>query len=388
MTSLAVYLSKLIRAQLYGEEVPVIPEDITVKQVAEISRKNHMDYLLLGALMKSDIPEEDKVPLRSRVLMSVSRTLTQMNELRIIKERFESEGIVNQPMKGAVMKTMYPSPEMREMSDIDILVPIEKMEQAAEIFKEMGYELYQSIKHHDIYVKKPYMVLESHWTMYDKTVDKAQHEYFSDMSKRMLREGCQYTYDFTKEDFYVYMMAHMAKHFYKMGCGIRNLVDIYVYNRKYGGELNREYVEKEMEACGILKFSKHMETLTELWMEGKEFPEFYANLFRYMVDSGIYGKDENGIWNKFAEENNTEKEISRFRLKSWYFFPPLAYMSEYYPWLEEKPYLLVWAWIIRAVGGIFKHKGVYKREMLNNISDEQINIYKDIYQEMELHFKQ
>lgn len=24
-------------------------------------------------------------------------------------------------------------------------------------------------------------------------------------------------------------MAHMAKHFYKRGCGIRNLVDIYVF---------------------------------------------------------------------------------------------------------------------------------------------------------------
>ena len=33
-----------------------------------------------------------------------------------------------------------------------------------------------------------------------------------------------YVYDFEAEDFYIYMMAHMAKHFYKRGCGIRNLV--------------------------------------------------------------------------------------------------------------------------------------------------------------------
>ena len=75
-----------------------------------------------------------------------------------------------------------------------------------------------------------------------------------------------------------------------------------------------------------------------------------------MLDSGIYGKDENGIWNKFSEFKMKGKEVSKFRLKLWYFFPPVVYMAEYYPWIEGKPFLLPIAWGIRACRGIFMRK--------------------------------
>ena len=387
MNNIANYLSKLVRAQLYEEEIPLLPEDISVEEVIRISRTNHMDYLLLGAMLKGKIDEKYVPVLRQYVLSSTLLTLTQVNELKKLLAEFEEKGIVNQPMKGSVMKFMYPTPEMREMSDIDILIREEDMEKAAQVLRENGYELEQAIKHHDIYRKKPFMVIEAHRALYDKTVDKAQYEYFKDISKRELREGCKYTYDFSKEEFYVYMMAHMAKHFYKMGCGIRNIVDVYIYNERFGQMLNRQYVEQELEKCGILTFTRHMEKLAQIWLGEEESTEFYDHVFDYMLNSGIYGKDENGIWNKFAEENQKEGKVSRLRLKFWYFFPPLAYMEEYYPWLEEKPYLLPWAWCVRAYGGIFKKKGVHKREMMNDISDEQVNVYRTIYQNMGLHFR-
>ena len=90
------------------------------------------------------------------------------------------------------------------------------------------------------------MIIEAHRAMYDKTVDGRQAEYFSDMSRAVLREGYQFTYDFNIEDFYIYMIAHIAKHFYAMGCGIRNLLDIYIYLNKYGEQLDREYISSEL----------------------------------------------------------------------------------------------------------------------------------------------
>lgn len=122
-------------------------------------------------------------------------------ELKKIIQRFEEKEIVNQPMKGAKMKFIYPRPEMREMSDIDILIRQDCMEKAEDELKEMGYTLHQAIKHHDIYVKAPLMVVEAHRAMYDKTVDNNQYEYFSDFSKTVLQDGCSYTYDFNTEDF-------------------------------------------------------------------------------------------------------------------------------------------------------------------------------------------
>lgn len=388
MTTMASYLAELIRAQLAGMIPADIPEELNIESIVRAARDHHMDYLILGGLLRADnLPTDWKQALRERVMRSIMKTMTQMMELREMERRFEERGIVNQPMKGAHMKFIYPSPEMREMSDIDVLIRKDCMKKAVVELQDMGYTLSQSIKHHDIYKKKPFMIIEAHRAMYDKTVDGRQAEYFSDMSRAVLREGYQFTYDFNIEDFYIYMIAHIAKHFYAMGCGIRNLLDIYIYLNKYGEQLDREYISSELKKLGIEKFAYHMEKLAILWMDGTECPEFYQQLFDYMLNSGIYGKDENGVWNKFAEEKRKDCDVTKQQLRTWYYFPPISYMAEYYPWLEDHPVLLPIAWGIRACRGIFLKKGTHKREMLQDIDQKQVKIYQNIYQEMELHFQ-
>lgn len=384
---LTQYLAELVHAQLENRVPMDIPEGISIEELMNISGRNHMNYLILGGLLKTKNIPEDMLPvLRSRVMRSVMCTGNQVMEIKELEKRFEENGIKNQLMKGSRLKFIYPSPEMREMSDIDVLIGEEGMEACDKELKEMGYHLHQSIKHHDVYMKEPFMVLEAHRSMYDKTVDSGQFSYFSNFSRARLMEGKKFTYDFGPEDFYIYMMAHMAKHFYKMGCGIRNLVDIYVYHNKYSATWDEKYINEELEQCGLLPFTRHMEKLTQIWLGGEASTEFYDQLFQYMLDSGIYGKDENGIWNKFAEEKASGKKPTRFQLKLWYFFPPLHYMSEYYPWLEDHHYLLPVAWVIRAFGGVFRKKGTYKRKMINEIDSQSINVYQNIYQEMQLHF--
>lgn len=388
MKVLADYLAELIHAQLESRKPASVPEGVTIEELYKISVKAHMDYLILGALLKLDsLPDEWKNALRQRVMISISRTVAQVSELKEMRRRFEEKEIGNQPMKGAWMKFIYPSPEMREMSDIDVLIQQDCMDKANEELQDMGYTLKKDVKHHAVYSKPPFMTIEAHRSMYDKTVDTNQYNYFSDFSKAKPVENCSYTYNFDDNDFYIYMISHMAKHFYTMGCGIRNLLDIYVYLNAKGEVLDRVYINAELEKLGLRAFTEQMESLAYVWLDGKECTQLQQHIFDYMIDSGIYGKDENGIWNKFAEEKVKGKDISRTRLKLWYFFPPISYMSEYYPMLEEHPVLYPVAWVRRACRGIFEKQGVHKREMLREIDSEQIKVYQKIYQAMDLHFK-
>ena len=386
--NMQTYLANLVIAQLNGKKTAYIPDNLDIDEIIDISSRNHMDYMILGTLINADnLPDDKKNEIRLRIQASVLRTLVQITELKKIVDSFEKAGIKNQPMKGSCMKFMYPSPEMREMSDIDILVDGERMEDAKKIMIDLGYSLAQSVKHHDIYYKNPFMVVEVHRSMYDKTVDGNQYDYFKSFEKAILKDGQKYTYDFNREDFYIYMIAHMAKHFYIMGCGIRNLVDVYIYLEKYGKELDRSYLNKELKKCGIYDFAVNMENLAYIWLGEKKGDRFYDDLFQYMVDCGIYGKDANGIWHKFAEEKLEGKKITRGKLKKWYYFPPLFYMAEYYPWLERFPVLLPVAWCIRAFRGIFMKKGTQKREMLNVIDGDKAKTYQNIYKHMKLKFK-
>lgn len=91
------------------------------------------------------------------------------------------------------------------------------------------------------------------------------------------RKGFLYVYDFEAEDFYIYMMAHMAKHFYKRGCGIRNLVDIYVFLEKFGGEMNADYLQKQFAGLGLTAFTEHMEKLARIWLQGEPVKRFISN---------------------------------------------------------------------------------------------------------------
>ena len=386
--NMQAYLANLVISQLNGEKPANIPDNLDIDEIIDISMRNHMDYMILGALVRvENLADDKKNVLRSKLQVSVLRTLTQVTELKRIVDSFEKSGIKNQPMKGSCLKFLYPSPEMREMSDIDILVADDRMDDVKKVMHDMGYTLAQAIKHHDIYTKQPFMVVEVHRAMYDKTVDGNQYDYFKSFEKAVLKDGQQYTYDFNREDFYVYMIAHMAKHFYAMGCGIRNLVDVYIYIEKYGKELDRSYLSKELKKCGIYDFAVNVEELAYIWLGGEKGDQFYDDLFQYMVDCGIYGKDENGIWHKFAEEKLEGKKITRSKLKKWYYFPPLFYMAEYYPWLEKFPFLLPVAWVIRAFRGIFMKKGIQKREMLNVIDGDKAKTYQTIYKRMKLKFK-
>lgn len=388
MRGMAEYLAELVNAQLSNTKPGPLPENISIEKLMDIAHRNQMNYLILGGLLKADnVSEEDKNRLRVCVLQCVLRNACQVSEIKKIEECFEENKIKCQPMKGARMKFLYPEPQMREMGDIDILVWADSIREAQRKLNELGYSLSQSVKHHDIYKKKPYIVLEMHRAMYDKTVNKVQYEYFLDMSRAKPMEGKSYIYEFSPEDFYVYMMAHMAKHFYVMGCGIRNLVDIYIYLQKYGESMDHEYIQKQLDICGIKKFTEHMETLADIWLGQKTGDDFYDDLFTYMQDCGIYGRDENGIWNRFAEEKKKDKKTTRTDLKWWYIFPPLSYMAEYYPYLDRYPFLLPVTWFVRGVVGIFEKKGVHKRQMLKTIDEDKVKTYQTIYQKMDMHFK-
>ena len=387
MNTTAEYLGQLVLSQLGHTCPPPIPDGLDLDHIMLLSHANHMNYIIMGGLLKApNLPETYKQPLSQYVFQSLQRTLVQVNELKDLIRVCEEKHIRNQPMKGSCMKFMYPSPELREMSDIDILIDQDRMDDIAQVLKDKGYILYKSVRHHDVYNKAPYMVVEAHRTMYDKTIDKNQFQYFSSFTKTHLREGHTCTYDYNPEDFYVYMMAHMAKHFYARGCGIRNIVDVYIYLNLYRDQMNWAYTNKELDTCGILEFTRHMEKLAGVWLGGEPGDAFYDSLFDYMLNSGIYGKDENGVWSRFANANLHGKDISAGTLKNWYYFPPLAYMAELYPWVEDHNWLLPVAWCVRGFHGIFK-KDKYKQEMLHTIQDKDISAYREIYTQMGLHFK-
>ena len=373
------YLAELINAQINGTTPAHIPDGISVGQLIEIARGHQMVYPILAAVIKLSLQEEQLVDIRSLIQQSMINTLQQVCAVKELQDAFEKMGIKHQMLKGSIMKSIYTNPQMREMGDIDCMIYDESLEKAEEVATQLGYHKMKDIAHHAVFVKDPCIVLEIHWDLYEKTVDKEQYDYYKQLKHARLVPGKQYEYEFSKEDFYVYLISHMAKHFYEEGCGIRNLLDIYVYQKKYGLDLDQVYIAEELKKCGLTAFEKHARKLAFLWMEEKDSTTFYNNMFLYMLDCGIYGDSKNGIWGQLAKQ-----ELDKNSSQSSFLFPSYEYMKEDYTWLEHRGYLLPVAWIIRGVRGVTNKEA---RERFSALDNRQTaNQYKEMYRELHLDF--
>jgi hypothetical protein len=377
------YTSELVKATFEGRKPSDIPEGILVSELIDIATKGQMPYLLLNSLLKVTGECEEAATIKNKLVFSTIKTFRQVFSAREITKAFEEKGIRYQILKGTLMKELYPSPEMREMSDIDLVVYDESLDRAAALMEELGYTNHGLEKHHMIFTKENILLVEVHWCLFDANAGKKQHLYFKDNFRAKLKEGTRYSYEFSNEDFYIYMISHMAKHFFETGCGIRNLVDIYVYINKFGDSLNWEYLNQELDILGIKDFEKNVRELAYIWLDNKESDPFFENLFEYMVESGIYGKRENGIWSQLAKETTDNKS----GVKMHFYFPSIAFMKEKYPWLEKAPFLLPMAWVIRGITGVSSKQARDHRQNLESSDKKEVEKMLEIYHKLNLQFR-
>lgn len=375
---------RLLRASLYNESLDELPEKFTLKEIVDIGKRAQMSYLFMKTLIRFADKKPEFNDIKVYLAKSTYKTYLQWNAINEIGTAFEDAGIRHQFLKGSILKKLYPSPEMRDMSDVDLIVYDESLKKAEEVMENLGYTNHGLIKHHVIFSKGKEIIVEMHWSLYDENVDYVQNQYFNNSFKAKLKSGKNYTYEFSDEDFYIYMIAHMAKHFFETGCGIRNLLDIYIYLNQKENSMDKEYISAELKKCGILKFEKSMRELAFIWMDDKECPPFLENLFDYMVDCGIYGKMENGIWGQLAKEIASDGS-GNARLH--YYFPSIEFMSEKYQWLRKAPFLLPLAWGIRGIAGAFNKNSRKHAHTFEDADKEKLDKMLDLYTRLGLNFR-
>ncbi len=377
------YTHELVLATFENRVPAPVPEQLMESEIVTIARNGQMPYLLLTSFLKVSNDTDTSEIIREYLKRSTLKTFIQVFAARQISSAFEQRGIRHQMLKGTIMKDLYPSPEMREMSDIDLVVYDENLDNAAKAMDELGFTNHGLIKHHMIFTKGPDLMVEVHWCLFDADADKNQHMYFKDNFRAKLKEGTEYTYEFTIEDFYVYMISHMSKHFFETGCGIRNLVDIYVYMNRYNEVMDHGYLKRELDRCGILAFEENMRKLAYIWLDDEKGEPFYENLFEYMVESGIYGKSQNGIWGQLAKETQSNSADSKMR----FYFPSINFMVEKYPWLSKCPYLLPTAWVIRGVTGLASKDARNHKKSIDCSDKQKIENMLEIYHRLNLNFR-
>ncbi|MBO4750585.1 MAG: nucleotidyltransferase family protein, partial [Lachnospiraceae bacterium] len=108
-----------------------------------------------------------------------------------VTAKLREAGIWHVLLKGAVLRDYYPKPEMREMSDHDILFDDARSADVKAIMEGLGYEVTR-FGHcvHDVYQKPPVMNFEMHRELFSNSVEmEGARAYYKNVNDRLLGEG-------------------------------------------------------------------------------------------------------------------------------------------------------------------------------------------------------
>lgn len=269
-------------------------------------------------------------------------------ERAAVLQALEDAGIWYAPMKGCVLKELYPKIGMRQMADNDILIDASRTADVKAIMESLGFSSdgYTGKSVHDHYMKPPVCNFEMHRMLFEPMHDARIAEYYRDVKNRLiLNDGSRYGYHFSDVDFYVYMIAHEYKHYSGGGTGLRSVLDTYVYLKRKGDALDWGYIFGELEKLGIAEFEAQNRSLALHLFGGEELTAQDEEMLAYLLSSGTYGTWANRAKNQIARKGRAGYLLSRM-------FLPIKIMQTQYPILETAPLLLPICWILRLVQAV------------------------------------
>lgn len=381
------YLIELIKSVILSKQPPEKPNEVSFEEIFKISKKHHITNMIYYAIVKlKNKPDEKLLKLwKQEYSISIMRDIVQKEEFSVLKNVFNENAIKHIPLKGFELKRLYPKSDMRDMSDLDILIQNKDREKVKKLLEGLSYttEKYGKGKD-DIYYKKPIMNIEIHNTLFEES-NKKMNSYFLSLSKmeRCIKEQ-EYLYIFSKEDFLIYGISHIAKHFKGAGTGIKSVIDWYLYSKKNFENIDWNYVNSSLEELNLNKFYQTLIDLGKVWFEEKDHTDLTKNFEEHIFNSGAYGNINDRILNNLAKNNNKISLVDRIRTLKKMTFPTYLVMCEQYPILKTRKKLLYLYYIKRIFEIIFFRRKNKLKIIKTIFSEDKSTIskrkqfYKDI----------
>ena len=378
------YIVYLLRCALNQMELKNLPADCTWDEIWELAEWNHIEALIGNYIRRyrEVIPKEIRKTGEKAYNETLYRQLCfDVEREKIIKE-LEKQKLAYLMLKGINISKYYPEVGTRWMSDNDILCSFiqqdenggyrTKGETGEEIkyweektcdaiqaaMKNAGFSLKQKGACHDSYIKQPMFKFEMHHQLFQKSFDEIKNRYYQNPWKHALPDGKKsYLYYYSKEDEYIYFIAHAYKHFSVSGSGIRTLVDVYVYI-KNNMSMDWDYISSQMKILELEKFETLLRNtaLHAFSAKSKMTKEEWNTVF-YMIGSGTFGTSRNRVRNCLEKLELDEKNSKN---KIWHYIKNRLWLNENvikenFPFFYRHRFLRVFMPLYRIGRGFLIH---------------------------------
>ena len=369
---------QLIGSEVCQTSVPLLSDGfLTERKLVEIlllSRKHSLAHVVASALLNNGLldnsPQKD---LFLRELYSAvyaqEKTKLAFDRVCLMLEKMQVRFI---PLKGAVIRDLYPQPWMRSSCDIDILINKTDLRSIVRMLVERSdFQLKSESKHDVVLISEEGICLELHFSL----IGDKKSSLYSDVLDSVWESAVpvsdgSYRYRFSDEVFYYYHILHMAKHFRLGGCGIRPFLDLWLINHSECFDFSeKDYL---LNNGKLADFEKYAKKLSEVWFSGKDHDEVTLSMQNFIVDGGNFGTEKTRA---FA---NTSRKGGKYKYLLSRLFVPYSYLKTEYRILEKYPMLTPIYEVCRIFSILLGKKKKLKEKQFTVLNDtDMISSYSD-----------
>lgn len=342
-------LFALLRAavcdEVLSEEVVAACTPSMLSSVYHLSASHDLAHLAAHALESMNISDSEILnKFKAAKSQAIYRYMRQDYEFHRICDTLEQGKIPFIPLKGAVLRELYPEPWMRTSVDLDILVHPEDVARAANILEAtLSYEM-DGRATHDVSLQTPGGAhIELHFDLVEEgRANSAKDVLDKIWGTALLRDGSGFWHELPDAPLYFYHIAHMVKHFEVGGCGIRSFMDLWLLENNVSGDpIQRSIL---LEKAGLLQFAQTAVKLSHVWLGCEAPDDLSQRLEQFILQGGTFGSASNRV--ALNQQNRGGKLayiISRI-------FIPYEKLKRYYPivvkyrWLT--PFMQVRRWFM------------------------------------------
>lgn len=368
-------LVRLTRMAIRGEKCHTLLErDIDRERLLQIAIEHKVEGLIYTTLNNTpNMKNMDESIAKKWKTMTLGEIMLQKSHIQQISkvlQKFEENEIEVIVLKGLVVRSLYPVPDLRSMGDADILVHEKDLDRVGEVLLEMGYQEDHSTDAHDVY-SKPYCApVEVHWTLVSKKFYDGNSSFEKNLWQNSIpvQVGKANARALGWEDQILHSCVHMAIHLRSSGFGIRHVADLVLLVEAYRDRVDWREFRKRAEETGVYKFVQAIFIIAHEWFD-MPIPEEIDRdnntaektlkvLKGAMLDEGVYGKTSLLYINRTDFLNEARAEGDTSKLGLWKTLlravcPPADKLSESYAYAKRMPILLPVAWIHHIIVGIF-----------------------------------
>ncbi|MFA7636209.1 MAG: nucleotidyltransferase family protein [Monoglobales bacterium] len=380
------FLTHLLACTINNEAPKCPNEKISWEIIWDMADKQKILPLIFDTVRKL---EKEYQPPREMMVKWGKITLDcalffafQAGQIKEVLSAAEEKGIDVLVLKGMAIRELYPTPELRTMSDCDVMIKPDKIEQTKEVFLRGGYHVSKTYKSENIYTKEGALTFE----VFHKTPPALRSSDGTDFDiwKNTTQMLGNHIFKPSTENMLIHSVLHLMKHLKSRGTGIRNLADIVLLLKS--SQLDWDSIINRFELLKADKLFYGLLLASERYFGYKNeisCPEidegFVDRLMTYMLSSSVYGNMENEyILDARKAEGRKKEQLRNYFHK---IFPSLKNMADKYNYVKKMPILLPVAWIHRIITVVFLRKksiadNIKSMRSATSAVDEQMDILR------------